>query len=90
MKADADLIFPTNYFETISKHFQSDPKIGMAGGFVISKKNGDWILEILLIDHIRGALKAYRKAAFKEIGGLKAQMGWDTVMNYFVNFTIGK
>jgi hypothetical protein len=38
MKADADLIFPTNYLETISKHFQSDPKIGMAGGFVISKK----------------------------------------------------
>jgi hypothetical protein len=26
-----------------------------------------------------GALKAYRKETFKEIGGLKAQMGWDTV-----------
>ena len=33
VKVDADLIFPNNYFETIIKHFQSDEKIGMAGGF---------------------------------------------------------
>jgi hypothetical protein len=38
MKADADLIFQRTILRTISKHFQSDPKIGMAGGFVISKK----------------------------------------------------
>ncbi|MFT5252171.1 MAG: glycosyltransferase involved in cell wall biosynthesis [Flavobacteriales bacterium] len=87
MKADADLIFPANYFETISKHFQSDPIIGMAGGFCYIEKNGDWILENLTDkDHIRGALKAYRKAAFKEIGGLKAQMGWDTVDELLCKF----
>ena len=31
VKADADLIFPSNYFETIISHFESDDKIGMAG-----------------------------------------------------------
>lgn len=87
MKADADLIFPANYFETISEHFQSDPTIGMVGGFCYIEKNGDWILENLTDkDHIRGALKAYRKAAFKEIGGLKAQMGWDTVDELLCKF----
>ena len=33
VKADADLIFPPNYFETIITHFQSDERIGMVGGF---------------------------------------------------------
>jgi len=87
MKGDADLIFPNNYFETIIKHFQSDPTIGMAGGFCYIQKNGEWILENLTDkDHIRGALKAYRKATFKQIGGLKAQMGWDTVDELLCKF----
>ncbi|MCL9809209.1 glycosyltransferase [Flavobacterium luminosum] len=80
VKGDSDLIFPANYFETIIAHFQSDEKIGMAGGFAYIEKNGEWILENLTDkDHIRGAFKAYRKACFQQIGGLKPAMGWDTV-----------
>ena len=79
-KFDADLIFPTNYLEKIVAIFQSDPEIGMAGGFCYIEKSGQWVLENLTNkDHIRGALKAYRKACFEEIGGLKNTMGWDTV-----------
>jgi glycosyltransferase involved in cell wall biosynthesis len=80
VKIDGDLIFPSNYFETIINHFQSDSKIGMVGGFCYIEKNGDWVLENLTDkDHIRGALKAYRKECFQQIGGLKPAMGWDTV-----------
>jgi len=87
VKADADLIFPDNYFETIISHFESDDKIGMAGGFAYIEKNGDWILENLTDkDHIRGAFKAYRKATFKQIGGLKPAMGWDTVDELLCKF----
>ena len=87
VKADADLIFPSNYFETIIQHFQSDATIGMVGGFCYIEKNGEWILENLTDkDHIRGALKAYRKATFKQIGGLRAQMGWDTVDELLCKF----
>ena len=115
VKVDADLIFPNNYFETIIKHFQSDAKIGMAGGFCyietrnkktesnkneirvpeinektnkpIEEKNGDWILENLTDkDHIRGALKAYRKETYKQIEGLKPAMGWDTVDELLCKF----
>jgi glycosyltransferase involved in cell wall biosynthesis len=87
MKADADLIFPTNYFETIIKHFKSDSTIGMVGGFCYIEKKGEWVLENLTDkDHIRGALKAYRAATFKQIGGLKAQMGWDTVDELLCKF----
>ncbi|WP_299519484.1 glycosyltransferase family 2 protein [Winogradskyella sp.] len=79
-KFDADLIFPKNYLEQIADHFKTNPKLGMAAGFCYIKKNGVWILENLTRkDHIRGALKAYRKACFEQIGQLKPSMGWDTV-----------
>lgn len=78
-KFDADLIFPKDYLERIHQHFQSDPKTGIAGGFCTVLKNGEWVLEKLTgQDHIRGALKAYRKACFLQIGKLKPAMGWDT------------
>lgn len=79
-KFDADLIFPENYLEKLSNHFNLQSKLGMASGFCYIEKNGDWILENLTRkDHIRGALKAYRKACFLQIGKLKPSMGWDTV-----------
>jgi glycosyltransferase involved in cell wall biosynthesis len=87
VKLDADLIFPSNYFETIINHFKSDDRIGMVGGFCYIEKNGDWILENLTDkDHIRGALKAYRKETFQQIGGLKPEMGWDTVDELLCKF----
>jgi glycosyltransferase involved in cell wall biosynthesis len=87
VKIDADLIFPPNYFETVIKHFESDPEIGMAGGFCYIDKNGDWVLENLTDkDHIRGALKAYRKECFEQIGRLKPAMGWDTVDELLCKF----
>ncbi|MGO4912270.1 glycosyltransferase family 2 protein [Leeuwenhoekiella sp. W20_SRS_FM14] len=79
-KFDADLIFPENYLETLVKHFKSNPKLGMYGGFCYVDKNGVWELENLTNkDHIRGALKCYRKDCFKAINGLKTAMGWDTL-----------
>jgi glycosyltransferase involved in cell wall biosynthesis len=87
VKLDADLILPPNYFETIISHFESDANIGMVGGFAYIEKNGEWILENLTNkDHIRGAFKAYRKACFEQIGGLKPAMGWDTVDELLAKF----
>ena len=87
VKLDADLILPTNYFEAVKNHFQSDLKIGMVGGFAFIEKNNEWILENLTDkDHIRGAFKAYRKACFEQIGGLKPAMGWDTVDELLCKF----
>jgi glycosyltransferase involved in cell wall biosynthesis len=92
VKLDADLILPPNYFEKIIQIFNSDATIGMAGGFCYIEKNGDWILENLTDkDHIRGALKAYRRQCFLDIGGLKPAMGWDTVdelLSKFYNWKV--
>ncbi|WP_378186728.1 glycosyltransferase [Aquimarina sp. W85] len=79
-KFDADLIFPQNYLETMVSHFDANPKIGMVGGFCYVLKDTLWQLENLTNkDHIRGALKAYRKECFDDIKGLVPAMGWDTI-----------
>lgn len=86
-KFDADLIFPTNYIETLASHFNNNDQLGMASGFCYIQKNNKWILENLTRkDHIRGALKAYRKECFLQIGKLKPSIGWDTVDELLAKF----
>ena len=86
-KFDADLIFPENYLEQLSIHFNNNEKLGMASGFCYIEKNNEWVLENLTNkDHVRGALKAYRKQCFLEIGKLKPSMGWDTVDELLAQF----
>ncbi|WP_121667873.1 glycosyltransferase [Mesonia aquimarina] len=86
-KFDADLIFPSNYLEKVASHFSADKKTGMVGGFCYIKSGDHWKLENLTNkDHIRGALKAYRKDCFQQIGGLKASMGWDTADELLAKF----
>jgi len=86
-KFDADLVFPKNYLEQLAFHFKENDKLGMASGFCYIEKDSQWVLENLTRkDHIRGALKAYRKACFLEIGKLKPSMGWDTIDELLAKF----
>lgn len=79
-KFDADLIFPEHYLETIIELFQSDPTIGIAGGLPFINVKNEWVFEnIAKKDHVRGPIKAYRKACYKAIGGLRSSIGWDSV-----------
>lgn len=88
-KFDADLIFPENYLEQLSHHFSSNERLGMVSGFCYIKQNNKWVLENLTRkDHIRGALKAYKKECFLQIGKLKPSMGWDTVDELLAQFYV--
>lgn len=79
-KFDADIILPNNYLYSIANLFESDETIGIAGGLAYIKKNNDWVYETVSSkNHVRGPFKAYRKACFNDISGLKTSIGWDTV-----------
>ncbi|APX99380.1 glycosyltransferase family 2 protein [Lacinutrix venerupis] len=79
-KFDADLIFPENYLETLAHHFKSNKNLGMVSGHCYVKQKNTWQREqITGKKHIRGALKAYKKQCFLDIGMLKKDMGWDTI-----------
>jgi hypothetical protein len=75
-KTRCRFILPDNYL-LIVQHFEENQR--QDGRWIcLHRKNGDWILENKK-DHIRGAFKAYQNLFFKQMGGLKAAMGWDTV-----------
>ncbi|WP_034062015.1 glycosyltransferase [Lacinutrix jangbogonensis] len=79
-KFDADIILPENYLASIATLFQTNEKIGIAGGLAFIEKNDEWVYETIASkDHVRGPFKAYRKECFANIGGLKQSIGWDTM-----------
>lgn len=80
-KLDADVILPKNYFERIIEAFQNNADLGITGGYIYEKnQDGEWELHHPMAeDHVRGAIKSYRGSCFRAIGGLKNDIGWDTV-----------
>ena len=87
MKLDADLVLPKHYFSTIITQFQSNLKIGICGGVCLIQKDKNYVLEKEAnLDHVRGAIKSYRKECFQDIGGLVKKMGWDTVDEHSARF----
>lgn len=86
-KFDADLILPPDYFEKITALFKQDPEVGIAGGNLYIKENDEWIYEAISEKtKVRGPIKLYRKACFEQIGGLKNDIGWDTVDGLLAQF----
>ena len=80
VKLDADLELDNIYFEKIVSYFKADPKLGIAGGTIVVQENGEWVYENFSDqDHVKGAYKAYRRACFEQMGGLRRSQGWDTV-----------
>lgn len=80
VKLDADVILTKNYFKLISETFESDPKIGIAGGIAFIEKNGKWTAEnIGNKKQVRGPFKSYTKECFEKIGGIRRTIGWDTL-----------
>lgn len=79
MKLDGDLTLPNDYFESVAKEFSIDPKLGLCGGYCAIPVNGEWIAEANAEHHVRGALKAYRKTCFEDIGGFAETWNWDGI-----------
>ena len=81
VKLDADLVLPPDYFETIATVFRNHEACGIAGGFAyeLTAKDAWELNHPMNKDHVRGGFKAYSKACFEAIGGLRATIGWDTV-----------
>jgi biofilm PGA synthesis N-glycosyltransferase PgaC len=79
VKLDGDVSFDPDYFESLLGEFAADPLLGIAGGALYEKPDGNtWKLNTIE-DHVRGATKMYRKGCFDAIGGLTPSMGWDGI-----------
>lgn len=75
---DADLDFQVDYFETLISRFETNPRLGLAGGVVIDPGRPRNRFPRNRID-IPGAVQLFRRDCFERLGGLVAipEGGWD-------------
>lgn len=81
VKLDGDLTFAADYFEKCFEHFKMNPKLGIGGGLVCNKIDGQLVLDSKDDPkfHVRGATKIYTRSCWEGIGGLIVSTGWDTM-----------
>jgi glycosyltransferase involved in cell wall biosynthesis len=79
VKLDGDLSFQKDYFESCFKEFQSEQRLGVAGGVICHSIDGVEHVEECPAFHVRGATKIYRRECWDAIGGFWPAPGWDTM-----------
>lgn len=80
MKLDGDVELAPGYLRRLMERFDAEPGLGIAGG-VLDEPAADGGLRRLQIarNHVHGALKCYTRACFEQAGGVREQLGWDTI-----------
>jgi len=78
-KLDGDIELPPDYFERLLGQFEQDPLLGLAGGQLIEPFGSGWKRISIPDTHVHGAVKLYSRACFTAIGGVREQLGWDTI-----------
>jgi poly-beta-1,6-N-acetyl-D-glucosamine synthase len=78
-KLDGDIELAPDYFERILAEFDADPKLGIAGGWILEYKGGEWRPTPSAPEHVRGALKLWSAECFEAIGGVVERLGWDGI-----------
>ena len=79
VKLDADVSFEPDYFERLLRRFQEDPLLGLASGTCYEFNGSEWRPTYTTRDHVRGAVRAYRRGCLEEVSPLEYRMGWDTI-----------
>jgi hypothetical protein len=82
VKLDGDLFLPAHYFEWVAATFEREPRAGIVGGRLLVHDGREWVPEHVGQHTVHGAIKAYRRACFDEMGGLRASTGWDGIDEY--------
>jgi glycosyltransferase involved in cell wall biosynthesis len=78
---DADVSFDANYYESIMRSFEQNPKLGIAGGIIFDRNKGKYIKQSISIDwSVSGAIQMFRRECYAQIGGyIQIQSGEDSV-----------
>jgi len=79
VKLDADVSFDPDHFERLLGHFQGDPQLGIASGLCLEYENDRWTPRYSTRSHVRGAVRAYRRACLEAVMPLEQRMGWDGI-----------
>lgn len=77
---DSDVTFQTDYFEQLIRRFETNPRLGLAGGVVIDVGTPRDRFPRNRHD-VPGAVQFFRRTCFESLGGLVAipEGGWDAL-----------
>lgn len=78
-KLDGDVELPPRYYEDVLAAFAADDRVGMACGELVEYEDGRARLLQKARHHVHGALKTYSLECFRDVGGIREQLGWDTI-----------
>jgi GT2 family glycosyltransferase len=78
-KLDADIVVDPRHFERLVAELESDPKLGIAGCWLVEEHGGRWVHNVMPEYHVNGAVKLYRAGCLREIGGVEERLAWDTI-----------
>ena len=81
-KLDGDISFDEHYYELLLQRFEKNPKLGIASGNCWHEQDGRQVIEPVFPQHVRGAMRVYRKTCWDEMGGLVRSLGWDAIDCY--------
>lgn len=79
---DADVRFKADYFESLIKRFEANPRLGLAGGLVLDVVKGRQVPSPPQnLKEIAGATQFFRRSCFESLGGLMPipEGGWDAI-----------
>lgn len=79
-KMDLDLDIPAEYFEEMIRRMRADDRLGTCSGKAYyPDEQGNLISEGIGDEMSVGAMKFYRTACFRQIGGFQRQVMWDGI-----------
>jgi poly-beta-1,6-N-acetyl-D-glucosamine synthase len=79
VKLDVDTTFEPDHFEGLLAAFGTDASLGIAGGVCLEERDGEWRPTHVTSNHVRGAVRAYRRVCLRDVLPLEDGMGWDGV-----------
>jgi glycosyltransferase involved in cell wall biosynthesis len=79
---DADVLVGPRYYERMLAAFASDPKLGIAVGWIYEEHNGVRVRLRCQEEMVAGAAKCWRRACYEAIGGIVEHAAWDGIDCY--------
>jgi glycosyltransferase involved in cell wall biosynthesis len=65
---DADITLDKGFYEEVFRSFQSNPKLGIAGGIILDCVDDNVYPQNISLNSVAGAIQVFRKQCFENIG----------------------
>ncbi len=79
VKLDADVSFAPDHFERLLAEFVQDESLGIASSTCWELEGETWLPRPNAREHVRGAVRAYRRLCLEDVTPLEQRFGWDTI-----------